>query len=137
MLPQARLAVAANEAPQWMHAVVNTASASYDDRTDAVLLYSETDVTVISGDKIKTLVRQAYKILKPTGREHGTVFAYLNGNRQITSLHGWCIPAQGKDYEVKDKEAMDVSPPNIEGSELISDVKYRLLRIPASDPGNI
>ena len=32
---------------------------------------------------------------------------------------------------------MEMSPPKIDGSELISDVKLKLLRIPASDPGNI
>jgi hypothetical protein len=120
-----------------MHAVVDAPVPAYDDRTDAVLLYSETNVTVISADKVKTLVREAYKILKPSGREHGTAFAYLNANRKITSLRGWCIPAQGKDYEVKDKEAIEISPPSIAGAELISDVKLRLLHIPASDPGNI
>jgi hypothetical protein len=38
---------------------------------------------------------------------------------------------------VKDKEAVEVSLPNIAGSELISDVKVRVLRLPAADPGNI
>ena len=102
-----------------------------------MLLYSETNVTVISADKIKTVVRDAYKILRPGGRDYGTPYVYLNANRKITSLRGWCIPAQGKDYDVKDKEAMEMSPPKIDGSELISDVKLKLLRIPASDPGNI
>jgi hypothetical protein len=32
---------------------------------------------------------------------------------------------------------MEISLPKIEGSELISDVKDKLLRIPAPDPGNI
>lgn len=137
MLCHSPLAAAGNEAPRWMHAVVSTPLPTYDDRTDAVLLYSETDVTVVSADKVKTVVRQAYKILKPGGRDHGTVFAYLNSDRKINNLHGWCIPAQGKDYEVKDKEAVDISPPGIADAELISDVKYRLLHIPASDPGNV
>ncbi|HKN34036.1 MAG TPA: DUF3857 domain-containing protein [Terriglobales bacterium] len=130
-------AVAGTEAPQWMHALVNAPLPLHDEKTDAVLLYSETNVNVVSTDKIKTVVRRAYKILRPDGREHGTVFVFLNSNRKVTTLHGWCIPAQGKDYEVKDKEAMEVSPPKIEGSELITDVKARLLRIPAPDPGNI
>jgi hypothetical protein len=52
-------------------------------------------------------------------------------------MRGWCIPAQGKDYEVKDKEAIEISLPKIDGSELVSDVKDKLLRIPAADPGNI
>jgi len=127
---------AASDAPQWMHALVGVTLPSYDEKTDAVLLYSETDVTVLSVDKIRTHVREAYKILRPEGRGHGTVYVHFNRGRKITSLHGWCIPAQGKDYEVKDKDATDISPP-IEGGELVLDVKLRMLHIPAPDPGNI
>jgi hypothetical protein len=120
-----------------MHALVNAPLPPHDEKTDAVLLYSETTVSVSPDHKIKTLVREAYKILRPTGRDHGTVAVFFNPRRKIASLHGWCIPAQGKDYEVKDKEATEVSLPKIEGSELISDVKVKLLQIPAPDPGNI
>src|ERR1700758_227486 len=130
-------AAVAGEAPQWMHALVNASLPSHDDKTDAVLLFSETNVNVQSVDKIKMVVREAYKILRPSGREHGTVIVFLNSNRKVTSLHGWCIPAQGKDYEVKDKDALEMSPPKIEGGELIEDVKARILRVPAPDPGNI
>ncbi|MFZ0818352.1 MAG: DUF3857 and transglutaminase domain-containing protein [Candidatus Sulfotelmatobacter sp.] len=132
-VPQAS---AGGDAPPWMHALVNVPLPTYDEKTDAVLLYSETNVTVVSTDKIKTQVREAYKILRPDGREHGTVAVYFNPQRKIKSLHGWCIPAQGKDYEVKDKDAIDVAP-NVAGAELISDTKYRVLRIPAPVPGNI
>src|SRR5713101_2206615 len=92
------------DAPQWMHALTSAPLPPHDEKTDAVLLYSETNVNVVSADKIKTVVREAYKILRPQGREHGTVVVYLNSTKKVTSLHGWCIPAQGKDYEVKDKE---------------------------------
>lgn len=127
---------AAGDAPAWMHAQANVPLPSYDDKTDAVLLYSETNVTVISTDKIRTTVREAYRILRPSGRHYGTVPVYLNPQRKIKSLHGWCIPAQGKDFEIKDKDAVEVAP-NLEGGELISDVKVRVLTIPAPDPGNI
>ena len=128
---------AAGDAPGWMHALVNVPLPAHDDKTDAVLLYSETSVSVQSADKIKRTVREAYKILRPGGRQYGTVLVYLNSHRRITGLRGWSIPAQGKDYEVKDKEALEISLPKIEGSELISDVKDKVLRIPAADPGNI
>ena len=129
-------AVAGGDAPQWMHAVVGVPLPAYDEKTDAVLLYSDTSVTGLSADKVRKHVREAYKILRPEGRGHGTVEVNFNRSRKINSLHGWCIPAQGKDYEVKDKDAVDVSP-STEGGELVSDVKFRLLRIPAPDPGNI
>ncbi|HTS34893.1 MAG TPA: DUF3857 and transglutaminase domain-containing protein [Candidatus Solibacter sp.] len=125
---------AAADAPQWMHAQVNASLPSYDEKTDAVLLYSETNVTVISTDKIRTTVREAYKILRPNGRKHGTVVVYFTPQRKIKSMHGWCIPAQGKDYEVKDKEAIDRT---VDSGMLMDDDRVRILSIPAPDPGNI
>jgi len=128
----------AGDAPQWMHAVAGAALPAHDEKTDAVLLYSETNVNVISTEKIKTVERRAYKILRPDGREYGdVVIPFRSPGVKISNLHGWCIPAQGKDYEVKDKDALDAALPKIDGSELISDVRVKVLQIPASDPGNI
>ena len=128
----------AGDAPQWMHALLNAPLPAHDEKTNAVVLYSEHNVTVQSTDKIKIVVRQAYKILRPDGRDYGIVVVPFNSpSEKITGLHGWCVPAQGKDYEVKDKEALEISDPKVDGSELISDVKEKLIRIPAPDPGNI
>jgi len=127
----------AGDAPAWMHAVVSAPLPAHDEKTDAILLYSEQNVTVQSVDKIKTQVRRVYRILRPGGRGYGMVAVPFNPLLKITSLHGWCIPAQGKDYEVKEKEAIETSLLEIEGGELYSDVKDKILRIPAPDPGNI
>src|SRR6202158_2341918 len=127
----------AGDAPSWMHAAASAPMPAHDDKTDAVLLYSEQTVSVQSIDKIKTHVRMVYKILRPSGRDYGVASVSFNSHRKISGLRGWCIPAQGKDYEVKDKEAFEVALPKIAGSELISDVKEKLLQIPAPDPGSI
>ncbi len=124
-------------APAWMHALTGVPLPAHDEKTDAVLLYSEKNVTVLGTDKVKISVRRAYKILRPGGREYGLVLVDFNPRKKVTGLRGWCIPAQGKDFEVKDKDAVEVALPKIEGSELISDVKDKMLRIPAPDPGNI
>src|SRR5260370_31015008 len=83
---------ASGDAPSWMHAVVSAPLPAHDEKTDAVLLYSETNVNVASTDKIKTVVRKAYKILRPSGREYGTALVSVNSNRKVTNLHGSCIP---------------------------------------------
>ena len=126
----------AGDAPQWMHTAAAAAVPTYDEKTDAVLLYSSTDVTVVSVDKIKITVREAYKIVRPDGRKFGKVHVYFNPQRKIKNLHGWCIPAHGKDFEVKDKEATEIAL-ELVGAELIDDTKYKVIDIPASDPGNV
>lgn len=127
----------AGDAPSWMHAAASAPMPAHDEKTDAVLLYSEQTVSVQSIDKIKTHVRMVYKILRPSGRDYGIAAVSFNAHRKITGLRGWCIPAQGKDYEVKDKDAVEVALPKVAGSELISDVKEKLLQIPAPDPGSV
>jgi hypothetical protein len=127
----------AGDAPQWMHAAALAPLPAHDEKTNAVLLYEERAVNVQSLDKIKTRVRVVYKILRPSGRDYGVAAVSFNAHRKINGLRGWCIPTQGKDYEVKDKEAIEVSLPKVVGSELISDVKDKLLQIPAPDPGNV
>jgi len=129
-------ALAGADAPQWMHALVNAPLPTYDEKTNAVLLYSERDVSIMSADKMHIRVREAYKILRPEGRDHATVHVSFHPQRKVKNLQGWCIPAQGKDYEVKEKDAIEVSP-STEGGELISDTKLKLLHIPAAETGNI
>jgi len=127
----------AGDAPAWMHALVNAPVPAHDEKTDAAEMYSEHIVTVQSADKIKTLVRKAYKILRPGGRELGTVVIPFDSVTKISNLHAWCIPAQGKDYEVKEKDGAEVAMPAVQGSELVTDVRAKVLHIPAADPGNL
>jgi transglutaminase-like putative cysteine protease len=128
-------AFAGGDAPPWMHALVNVPLAAYDEKTSAVLLYSSRDVSVMSADKMHTRVREAYKILRPDGRSHGTVEVLFDSQSKITSLHAWCIPAQGKDYQAIEKDAVDRAYKP--GWELASDAKVRTLSIPAPEVGNI
>lgn len=127
----------AGDAPAWLRALVNAPLPEHDEKTDAVLLYSEDVLNVQQNGKIKSLLRRAYKILRSAGKEYGTVRADFDSETKITSIRGWCIPAQGKDYEVKDKDSVETALFGVANGELASDVKTKLLRIPAADPGNI
>ncbi|HEY2823189.1 MAG TPA: DUF3857 and transglutaminase domain-containing protein [Candidatus Acidoferrum sp.] len=135
----ARQASASNsgDAPAWMHALVNAPLPEHDEKTDAVLLYSEDNITVQSVDRIHKQVRVAYKILRPGGRDLGNLVIPYRSDSKVLSLRAWSIPAQGKDFEVRDKDAADVAIPAVPGSELITDVRAKFVRIPAADPGNV
>ena len=127
----------AGDAPAWMHALVTVALPAHDEKTDAVLLYAEDILNVQGNGKIKSINRRAYKILRPTGREYGVISASYDAETKITGIRGWCIPAQGKDYEVKDKDVVETALRGVENGELATDLRTKLLRIPAADPGNI
>jgi len=127
----------AGGAPPWLRALVDVPLPEHDDKTDAVRLYSEKILTVQPNGKIKTIEREAYKILRPDGKSYGMVQASYDSETRITGMHAWCIPAQGKDYEVKESSAVESALLGVDGSELITDVRTKLLEIPAAEPGNI
>ena len=129
--------VRAGDAPRWMHALVNAALPEHDEKTDAVLLYSEEIISVQANGKIKEIDRAAYRILRPDGRHFGKAQFFFTPDTKITNIHGWCIPAQGKDYEVKDKDTMETGYLDVEGGELYSDLRVKVMNIPAAEPGNL
>src|SRR5271163_1383194 len=124
------------DTPAWMRTAASAPLPPHDEKTEAVLLYSEAITTVTADGKMKGIERKAYKILRPEGREYGVVWKYIGSGQRVGSMKGWCIPAQGKDYEVKDKDAVEKSI-GIDGGELASDMKVRILQIPAANPGNV
>jgi hypothetical protein len=125
------------DAPGWMHALVGAPVPEHDEKTDAVLLYSEDTLTVKPDGKMKQLTRRAYKILRVGGKEYGFAWADYDAETKISSMRGWCIPAQGKDYEVKDKDATETALRGVSNGELFTDLRTKLIQIPAADPGNI
>jgi hypothetical protein len=125
----------AGDAPAWMHALVSVPLPVHDEKTDAVQLYSEEILNVAPNGKIKNIRRAAYKILRPDGKGYGIIRADFDSETRITGMRGWCIPAQGKDYEVKEKDAVETAI--VADSELMTDIREKILQIPAADPGNI
>ncbi|HWZ98229.1 MAG TPA: DUF3857 and transglutaminase domain-containing protein [Candidatus Dormibacteraeota bacterium] len=123
------------DAPAWMHAAASAPLPAYDEKTDAVLLYAEDAATVTPDGKMKGYARRVYKILRPEGRRYAVAHAYMNSEQRVGSMHGWCIPKQGKDYEVKDKDAVERS--GAAGWELASDAKLKMLEIPGGEPGSV
>ncbi|HTZ48913.1 MAG TPA: DUF3857 domain-containing protein [Verrucomicrobiae bacterium] len=120
-----------------MHVLTGVSLPAHDEKTDAILLYSEEIVTVQGNGKIHRVTRNAYRILRPGGVGYGTVVGISNSQVKLLSMHGWCIPASGKDIEVKDKDAVESSAPAVAHGELVSEVRAKVLKIPESEPGNI
>jgi hypothetical protein len=124
--------------PDWVKAQLTAPLPAHDDRTSAVLLYSETTVSVERDGKLRQLERKVYKILRPEGRERGVVaITFLTSQTRITRMHGWCIPVAGKPYNVGDRDAVETALPGVLNGYLVSEVRSRALQIPAADPGSV
>ena len=130
-------AAGAVSAPDWMRAQVSAPLPAHDDETDAVLLYSEIQLTVQAPGKMRRLERYAYRILRREGESYGTVHADYSPMNRIIAMRAWSIPAEGKDYEVKQKDIVETGITDIDGGELVSDVRRKILLIPAATPGSI
>jgi len=128
---------AAADAPPWMHAQLNGALPAHDEKTDAVVLFAETTLTVQPNGKIRRLYREVVKILRPDGEARGTIRVYFDAQSRITDLHAWCIPVSGKDYEVKERDAVESAIIGVDGGELVSDLRTKTLRIPATVAGSV
>src|SRR5215475_2865843 len=122
------------DAPAWMHAAVSAPLPSYDEKTDAVVIYAEDVTTVGSDGKMKGIERRVYKILRPEGRKYATVSILVDSEQKVGSMRGWCIPKEGKPYEVKDKDVTESSAAG--GWELVTDRRAKVLKIPGAEPGN-
>jgi hypothetical protein len=128
-VPAARAA-----APDWLRQAAAAPAGSYPDEVNAVLIYDEQITIVKDNGEITTLYREAYRILRPGGHKRGHLVLPFDAETKITSLHAWCLPAQGKEYEVKEKEAIETS---VYSDAFFSDHRQKVVEIPAADPGNV
>ena len=121
-------------APNWLKAVARTPLPDYPDDTDAVMLLNEKFTTVKDNGEIKTRYRYAYKILRPEGRSYGTVVVAFDNETRLTYLKAWSIPSGQKEYEVKEKDAVERS---LFVGALYQDTRSKTLQIPAAEPGSV
>jgi len=125
------------DAPPWMHALTGVPTPAHDDKANAAELYAETVVTVKGDGWLHRLDRGAYRILRPDGEERSVISAYVDANEKITAMTAWCIPSSGKDFVVRERDAVETALPGILNGELASDERAKLLKIPAATPGSL
>ena len=125
---------AADKAPDWMHEAARQSLPTYPPETVAVVLLDESVTTVKDNGEIEILSRRAYKILRPEARDqYGDVVVHFGGDTKVAYLKAWAIPANGPELEVNEKEAIESGF----SEELYSDLRRKILRMPAVQPGNI
>ena len=120
--------------PDWLRVAARAPLPSYPNDTNAVVLLNEQVTTVKDNGEIETSYRHAYKILRPEGREYGTIGVYFDLETHLTYLKAWSISARGDEYEVKEKDAVETGA---FGVGLYNDTRHKVVRIPAAEAGSV
>jgi hypothetical protein len=127
-------ALAWGGAPDWLKQLAAQPLPSYPADTPAVALLDEQITTVTDDGEIRTLYRQAIKILTTEGKDYAYHAIPFDNETTIRSLHAWSITAKGEEYQIKDRDAVESAAYD---GLLYADNKVKILRIPGADPGSI
>jgi hypothetical protein len=121
--------------PDWVKAAAKIQLPTYPADTAGVVLVDDTVTTIRGAGEIGTLHRRAFRILSTEGRELGYAAVPFNSLVQLVSFHAWSITAKGDEWEVKEREAVEVGQGG--DSMLYADDKAKIIRIPGSEPGTV
>jgi hypothetical protein len=119
--------------PDWLRDAARTPLPHYPEDTDSVVLLDERLLTVSPSGEVRSTYRKAFRILRPAGREKGTLYVYFDSQTEVTSMKAWGITAMGEEFEVKKGDAVTAGYPE----ELYSDTHYLVLQIPGAQVGNV
>jgi hypothetical protein len=122
--------------PPWMQSQLGTPLPQHDPDADAVTLYSDVNVVVTPNGKIRRTQRIVYRILRNQGARRAVVRLDFDAQSHITRMHGWSVPAEGKPYEVSEKDSVESALIGVLHGELMGDLRSKVLRIPAAVPGS-
>ncbi len=120
--------------PDWVLQAAAKPQKVYSLKTNAAVLFSETQFTVDSPGKYVEHRRRVVRILRPEGRSEGRLAVGVGNGEKINSIHAWTIDPQKREYELRQKDFREVGG---FGELLYSDVHYLVAQAPVSEPGSV
>jgi transglutaminase-like putative cysteine protease len=127
--------VFADTAPEWLRAAAHQTLPDYPKDTIGVVLLDEEQTTVKDNGDIETRHRLAYKLLRPEARDkYGYAVVQFNNETKVSFFKAWTITADGKEMELREKDAAEYS---LTSFEVFSDARAKVIKCPAADPGSI
>jgi transglutaminase-like putative cysteine protease len=127
--------VLADSAPDWLRVAAHETLPENPKDAVAVILLDDQQTTVKDNGEIETRYRRAYKILRPEAREsYGGISVEFDSQSKISFFKAWTITADGRELELKEKDALEAS---FTSYEVFNDIRLKYLKFSAADPGNV
>jgi len=119
-------------APDWMAAAARQPTPAVEADAGAVVLLDELVVRVRGNTEISSRQRRVIRILRSDDGGHDVVKVFFDSETKLTSLKAWSIAADGEEYEVREKDAVESQ---IWPGILYQDTRYKTLVIPGARSG--
>ncbi len=127
--------VFADTAPDWLRTAAHQTLPEYPKDAVAIVLLDDLQTTVKDNGEIETRHRRAYKLLRPEAREkYGYAAVNFDNETKLSFFKAWTITADGKEMELKEKDAVEFS---LSSFEVFSDERAKGIKFSAADPGSI
>ena len=127
--------VFADTAPDWLRAAAHQTLPEYPKDAVAIVLLDDLQTTVKDNGEIETRSRRAYKLLRPEARDkYGYAGVNFDNETKLSFFKAWTITADGKEMELKEKDAVEFS---LSSFEVFSDERGKGIKFSAADPGSI
>lgn len=126
---------AKDSVPDWVRTAAAQKLPTYPADTNIVWLLDDTTYTVAPDGTAIEHNRSVLKILRPQGRDEGIVYLPFDKDSSVISMHVWSIGPEGHEYQVPDKEIVELGHPG--GGTLYEDIRYKAAKPPGRDPGGI
>lgn len=127
--------VLADNAPDWLRVAAHETLPENPKDAVAIILLDDQQTTVKDNGEIETRYRRAYKILRPEARDaYSGVSVAFDSQSKISSFKAWTITANGRELELKEKDALEAS---VSSYEVFNDIRLKYLKFSAEEPGNI
>ncbi len=128
-----------NPVPQWGLDAAKTPTPANVGDAPAVVLFDEYVESIDAQGRTVERERQAIRILQPQAR-HETCEVWYDVDEKINYFHEWTLAADGKSFQAKDTDFIDVGAEE-EGAVrdipiLLDTHKARVVRPPAEDVGS-
>ncbi|MEA2491362.1 MAG: hypothetical protein QOH21_3154, partial [Acidobacteriota bacterium] len=130
------LATAAHAAvPAWVREAIPAQLPPSAKDARAIVLLDATSLELQASGMMVTTSRRVTTIHTAAGREENSYAAVpVSKQYKARSLKAWTIDARDTEYEVKERDTIETSPYD---GELYSDMRMKVMRMPAADVGSI
>ena len=121
--------------PDWVRQAAAVPTPHLRPHDGAVVLLDQTEIAVDAQGRATVHRREAIRLLTAAGREYASYPLYYEQGSKVHYLHSWTLGADEHEYQLDDKEEVDVSA--VPEFAVFDSSRVRMAQAEAAEPGAV